>query len=90
MTQSAALPHRTPNRLTAVGRQSLMEGAGGHSDPNPLADRAAEGMAVCPSLTQSTGSGAVLLAGQPQQQMFTAHIAVSQAGGILLGQSDGP
>ena len=67
-----------------------MEGAGGHSDPNPLANRAAEGMAVCPSLTQSTGSGAVLLAGQPQQQMLTAYIAVSQTGRVLLGQTDGP
>ena len=54
----------------------------GNADPQAGAGRSL--------LPKQTGGSAVLLAGQPQQQMFTAYIAVSQTGGVLLGQTNGP
>ena len=41
-------------------------------------------------LSKDPGGQAVLLAGQSQQKVLAAHIAVPQPGGILLGQPDGP
>ena len=67
-----------------------MQGAPGHSGAHPLGDAKAQTGAVRPLLLEQTGSSAVLLAGQSQQQVLAAHIGVTQTGGVLLSQTDGP
>ena len=81
---------RLLNGLATAGRQPLVQGASGHPGAHQLCDTNPQAGATRSLLPQQTGGGAVLLAGQPQQQMLTAYIAVSQTGRVLLGQTDGP
>ena len=88
--EAAALRRRPLDHLAALGGQPLVEGAVGDPSAHQLGDGLPEGLAVRPRLPEKAGGHAVLLAGQPQQQVFAAHIAVPQPGGVFLGQPDGP
>ena len=90
LSQLFGLCRRLLNGLAASGRQPLVESAPGHPCAYQLCDTNPQAGAARSLLPQQTGGSAVLLAGQPQQQMFTAYIAVSQTGGVLLGQTNGP
>ena len=71
LAQTAALAHRLPDGLAAVGGQPLVRGPGGHTDAHPLGDGRAQLLAVRPCLAQGAGRRAVLLAGQTQQQVLS-------------------
>ena len=73
----------------ALGGQALVEGPSGHAGAHQLGDGGAQGAAVHPAALKGPGGGAVLLAGQTQQQVLAAHIAVPKPGGVLLGQPQG-
>ncbi len=88
--QTAALLHRPLDGHTAVWGEPLVDGAGGHPRSHPLHNGGAQAAAVRARPAQRHGGRAELLSGQPQQQVLAAHIAVAQAGGVLLGQTDGP
>ena len=85
-----ALLRRPADDLAAPGRQALAQGGTGRPGAYQLYHGRPQGAAVRPRLPQQPGRQAVLLAGQPQQKVLTAHIAVPQPDCVLLGQPDGP
>ena len=90
LTHPAALGGGGLDGLTAPGGQPLVEGAHRGAGAHQLSHGGAQGAAVQTVLGQNAPGGALLLAGQAQQQVFAAHIAVAQPGGVGLGQTQSP
>ena len=64
-----------------------MEGAYRSAGAYQLGHGGAQGAAVQAVLGQNAPGGALLLAGQAQQQVLAANIAVAQTGRVGLGQA---
>ena len=81
LVEPAALRRRPLDHLAALGGQPLVEGAVGDPGAHQLGDGRPEGLAVRPPrLPEEAGGHAVLLTGQPQQEVFAAHNSCGPAG----------
>ena len=90
MAQTAALLSGPPDNQAAPGGKPLLGRPGGRPGANPLGYRRPEGLGFHACLAQNLSGLTQGLVGQSQQQMLASHIGVTQLGGVLLGQPDGP